>query len=199
MKKKIKGSEFMSDSIITKKALALGLKELLKKKSFDNVIVSDITAICGLNRQTFYYHFHDKYELVNWIYYNEALKIVTTELTFETWDEKVLELLNIMKNEDYFYQSTLRNTDSNEFHNYLFSVLKELFTDIIEHLSSADDASWNDKAYIAEFISYGVVGMIVAWAKNGMKQPPIEISKHLKAILNDSKFFDLPKYFHNLN
>ena len=50
----------MSDSIITKKALALGLKELLKKKSFDNVIVSDITDICGLNRQTFYYHFHDK-------------------------------------------------------------------------------------------------------------------------------------------
>ena len=87
----------MSDSIITKKALASGLKELIKKKSFDNIIVSDITEICGLNRQTFYYHFHDKYELVNWIYYNEALKVITSDLTFDTWSEKVFKLLNIMK------------------------------------------------------------------------------------------------------
>ena len=54
----------MSDSLITKRAIAAGIKELTKKKSFDKITVSDISEICGLNRQTFYYHFQDKYELV---------------------------------------------------------------------------------------------------------------------------------------
>ena len=76
----------MSDSMITKKALAEGFKELVKKKNFESITVLDITEKCGLNRQTFYYHFHDKYELVNWIYYNEALRVLANDLSFNTWD-----------------------------------------------------------------------------------------------------------------
>ena len=64
----------MSDSIKTKNAIAQGFKELMEKKAFAKITVSDITSKCGLNRQTFYYHFQDKYELLNWIFYNEAIE-----------------------------------------------------------------------------------------------------------------------------
>ena len=53
----------MSDSLITKKAIAGALKTVCKEKAFDKISIADITAACGLNRQTFYYHFQDKYEL----------------------------------------------------------------------------------------------------------------------------------------
>ena len=43
------------------------MKELMKRKSLEKITVSDIVQNCGLNRQTFYYHFQDKYDLVNWI------------------------------------------------------------------------------------------------------------------------------------
>ena len=58
----------MSESKITKQAIARGFKTLLLKKDFSKISVSDIAGQCGLNRQTFYYHFQDKYELLNWIY-----------------------------------------------------------------------------------------------------------------------------------
>lgn len=45
----------------TKKALAASLKKLLKRKSLDKITVIDITEDCGVNRQTFYYHFKDTY------------------------------------------------------------------------------------------------------------------------------------------
>ena len=89
----------MSESIITKKALSEGLKELMKHKSFSKISIADITQQCGLNRQTFYYHFQDKYELLNWIYYNEAIVPLTVDLTFDTWDRKLLEMLRTMKRE----------------------------------------------------------------------------------------------------
>ncbi len=50
---------------LTKKAIAEGLKELCHHKDFNKISVRDITEQCGLNRQTFYYHFQDKYELLD--------------------------------------------------------------------------------------------------------------------------------------
>ena len=116
----------MSESLITKKAIASGLKELTKKKSFDKITIQDITDICGLNRQTFYYHFQDKYELVNWIYYNELIVNVTDQLTYDNSTDKVLQMLQRMKNEDYFYINTLKASVKNEFEEYLSAQLRNL-------------------------------------------------------------------------
>ena len=49
----------MANSNITKKALAQSLKELGSTKILDKITVADITNHCGVNRQTFYYHFQD--------------------------------------------------------------------------------------------------------------------------------------------
>ena len=59
----------MSDSNLTKNALAASMKKLMREKPFDKISVSDICIDCGINRKSFYYHFRDKYDLVNWIFY----------------------------------------------------------------------------------------------------------------------------------
>ncbi len=46
----------------TKNELSRALKHQLLTKTLDNITVRDITDECHLNRQTFYYHFHDIYE-----------------------------------------------------------------------------------------------------------------------------------------
>ena len=86
----------MSESIVTKKVLAEGFKELMAKKPFEKITISDITDICGLNRQTFYYHFRDKYELLNWVFYNEAITPFIDNLTFDNWSKKLLDMLSII-------------------------------------------------------------------------------------------------------
>ena len=43
----------------TKLAIAYAFKELLLEKPFDKITVNDIAEKCEMNRQTFYYHFHD--------------------------------------------------------------------------------------------------------------------------------------------
>ena len=56
----------------TKQMLADALYRTLEKKPLDRIRISDLTQECGVNRQTFYYHFHDIYELVEWIYLTQA-------------------------------------------------------------------------------------------------------------------------------
>lgn len=61
----------MSESSVTKRALAAALRQLMLKKPLEKVTVGDICEACGMSRKGFYYHFKDKYDLVNWIFYSE--------------------------------------------------------------------------------------------------------------------------------
>ena len=183
----------MSESLITKKALASGLKELTRRKSFDKITIHDITEECGLNRQTFYYHFQDKYELLNWVYYSEAISIIIDDLNWDNWDQKVLLMLTRMKNEEYFYCNTLRLSAENEFREYLFRITAELFRHMMEGLAVDMSFSEHEKKFIAEFYAFGIVGVIISWAQHDMKEAPETISRQLKNVSIGTQKFALSR------
>ena len=69
----------MPYSNATKQAFADALRKLLEQKPFAKISVSHICEECGMNRKSFYYHFKDKYDLVNWIFDTEITKIFSEE------------------------------------------------------------------------------------------------------------------------
>ena len=56
----------------TKLALANALKKLLQKKFLDDITVKELVEECEVNRQTFYYHFQDIYDLLRWFLEHET-------------------------------------------------------------------------------------------------------------------------------
>ena len=181
--------------MITKKALAEGLKELIKTKSFDKISVADIALSCGLNRQTFYYHFQDKFDLVNWIYYHELISRISDNLTFENWDKRLCEILTIMKKNQPFYQTTLTSSGNHGFQDYLFRITRALLLDIINKIVGARTIRADHVSFLAEFYTYGIVGIVVQWAQKGMHESPQELSKDLRTLVNESKQFAVERYF----
>ena len=81
-------------SEITKKALAESLKKLLSKNKLNKITIKEITEDCGVNRQTFYYHFKDIYDLLEWIYKNEVIQEIEEKTTYETWQQGFYIYLN---------------------------------------------------------------------------------------------------------
>ena len=72
-------------SQVTKKALAAALKDQLLKKPLHKITINDITEECGINRMTFYYHFKDIYDLVEWACLEDASRALQGKKTYETW------------------------------------------------------------------------------------------------------------------
>ena len=83
-------------SNITKIAMAQSLKRMLLIKDLDKITISDITNDCGINRQTFYYHFKDIYDLLEWIFANEVVKKIEKETTIKNWQENFKYVLDYM-------------------------------------------------------------------------------------------------------
>lgn len=71
-------------SQITKRALEASLKNLLLQKPLNKITINDITEDCGINRMTFYYHFKDIYDLVEWACLEDATKALEGKKTAET-------------------------------------------------------------------------------------------------------------------
>lgn len=68
-------------SQITKRALEASLKNLLLQKPLNKITISDITEDCGINRMTFYYHFKDIYDLVEWSCVEDATRALQDKKT----------------------------------------------------------------------------------------------------------------------
>ena len=69
-------------SQLTKRALAASLKKLLAQKPLSKITIADITEDCGVSRMTFYYHFQDIYDLVEWACFEDASRALDGKKTY---------------------------------------------------------------------------------------------------------------------
>ena len=103
-----------ADSNLTKRALAAAMKELMEQMPFSKISVSDIAEQCGMNRKNFYYHFKDKYDLVNWIFDMEYLQLSSRQDYAGIWDF-LTELCSFFYENRSFYRRALRIEGQNSF------------------------------------------------------------------------------------
>ena len=172
----------MANSNITKKALAQSLKELGASKILDKITVADITEHCGVNRQTFYYHFDDKYELLNWIYTQDLFIPLTRDLTFENWGDKLVQLFQYMKQQKSFFMNTIKSSN-NFFAEYTNKIFAELFKKAIVELNMYSHLNEKEQDIYARFFAYGLTGVVVDWAIKGMKEDADQLTDLLQHMI----------------
>lgn len=173
----------MSDSNITKQALADALKRLMAKTAFSQISVKDIVKDCGLTRQAFYYHFKDKYDLMNWIYYTETARFMNSYSKVEHWLDGVTDLCNYMRRNKAFYMNAINTTGQNSFQEYLHDYIRDISISVIENMQKTKYAE-EEWGFFTEFISTAFVGLIVRWADNGMKEDPAEYVTKMRGIFD---------------
>ena len=165
----------------TKEELGNALKQLTHEKPFDKISVSDITTKCDLNRQTFYYHFQDKYECLEWVYRHDCLLPLNNEMTYKNWDKCIEKMLIIMCEDKDFYMHSIK--DSPQIFMDLFAkITTNLFRTMIESYESIHVNQKNElnKEFMSEFLTMGIMGMIMNWVGKGMKISPLLFSEQLK-------------------
>ncbi len=172
----------MAESLITKKAIADSLKSLTKEKSFDKISVKDISEKCGINRQTFYYHFVDKFALLEWIYQTELLEATLQDVSFENWREKFIDTLDAMRADKRFYINTINHTED-YIQRYMIEQAGSLFIRAIDELDESSKVRDEQRRFISRFFAYGVCGIVIEWAVGGMQEEPEYIVGNLWELL----------------
>lgn len=174
----------MSVKKITVTALETALKDIMRQTPFEKITVSDITNRCQLNRQTFYYHFADKYALLGQIYKQEIFDPFTDGLTFENWNTHLLQMFETMAADAALYKNAVLHADD-EFRRFLFQSAATLFRDAVAKLNlrSGLQVSEEEQHFIADFFAYGITGTVLDWVRGGMRKTPDQLAARCVSLL----------------
>ena len=163
-------------SELTKKALAVSLKKLLSKKELSKITIANITDECGVNRQTFYYHFKDIYDLVEWSCIEDASRALQGKKTYDTWQEGLQQIFEAVLENKPFILNVYRSVKREQVESYLYSLTYQLIEGVVEEQSENLRVTEEQKKFIADFYKYSFVGVMLDWIKRGMKEAPEEIA-----------------------
>lgn len=132
----------------TKGKMAEAFKELVCKKSFQKITISDIAKESAMTRENFYYHFRDKYDIMHWIYEQQvAEELPAEEEPFEIW----LSTLFYNTCKDYrYYRKLIKSLSADEIRSDLYPLFEKRIRLMVQECM--DDSVWNLRKEKEEFV-----------------------------------------------
>lgn len=181
-------------SQITKRALEQSLKNLLLKKPLTKITINDIADDCGINRMTFYYHFKDIYDLVEWACMEDARKALEENKTYDTWQQGFLQIFEAVRSNKPFVMNVYRCVHQEQVEKYLKPLVDDLILGVINEEAVGMTVREEDKDFIAQVYSYIFIGLMLDWIKDDMREDPADIVERLGKLIKGSISAALAKF-----
>lgn len=181
-------------SQVTKRALEQSLKNLLLKKPLTKITVSDITDDCGINRMTFYYHFKDIYDLVEWSCLEDAKMALEEKKTYDTWQQGLLQIFKALQENKPFILNVYRCVHREQVEKYLQPLVDQLLLNVINEEAAGITVRDEDKQFIAQVYSYMFIGLMLDWIKDDMREDPQQTVEKLSKLIKGSVSVALSRF-----
>ena len=170
----------MADQSITKRALCAALKELMEEESFQKISVADICARCDMNRKSFYYHFRDKYDLVNWIFDTEFIAVVHAKPdAYDTLWTLFDSLCDYFYRNRSFYRKALLIRGQNSFSDHF----RELLTPVQRKLLSKLLSSPSIPPMYIDFFNDAIICALERWLTSRDCMPPEKFVSQMRMLV----------------
>lgn len=154
----------------TKREIRSSFLRLLNERPMNQITVKMIVEDCGINRNTFYYHYHDLQDLVEEILterYEEFSRSYPTidslRRAAETSAAFVAEMRRPILN---IYHSVSRDI----FERYLWKVCDRAVRDYGSTISPKEEIDPKVREAIFRFYKYVCFGLIIDWLDEGMHE-----------------------------
>ena len=170
-------------SQITKRALEQSLKNLLQQKPLSKITISDITEDCGISRMTFYYHFKDIYDLVEWACAEDAARALQNKKTYDTWQQGFVQIFHAVRENKVFVMNVYRCVNREQVEKYLVPLTDQLIMGVITERAAGMTAREADQQFIAQVYSYAFVGIMLDWIRDDMRADPEELVNRLAMVI----------------
>ncbi len=159
-------------SLKTKQSFAKALKNAMENKKLSKITVSELCAVCQVNRKTFYYHFEDIYSLLKWTLEQEAVEVVKNFDLVVNTEEAIRFVMDYVDENKHIISSAFDSMGYEEikrfFYNDLFSVIYGAIEQGEEELQVTLNSQFKD--FLAAFYSEASAGLLIEWVKNRMTQ-----------------------------
>ena len=178
------GMEIRSHTEMTKRLMADALKRLMAQKPLNKITIRQITEDCGVNRQTFYYHFEDIYDLMRWMFRQEALALLDQREGVVIWQDGLLQLLRYLEENREVCLCALHSVGHEQLRRFFRSEIYDIIYRTVD-LVAADDDPEDYKAVLTNFYVSALTVMMESWLLGELSSGPEDLVAAAEQIIED--------------
>jgi len=166
--------------------LAESFKELVMQRSIEKITIKEITDKAGVIRPTFYNHFQDKYELLEWIIISELLAPVQPLIENRMINEALVLLFTNIEKEKEFYSQAVKLEGQNSFKSIAEQSVQGILLEIISKNTGAKNPKfqWLTPERIASYYAQNMCHIAISWIKSGFAVPERELAEIYQYIMH---------------
>ena len=176
----------LTSSDMTKRLMVQSLKKYMAKKPLGKISVREITEDSGVNRQTFYYHFEDIYDMVKWMYQEEAVKLMAEHEGVLLWQAGILQLFRYIEENRAVCLCALNSLGHQHlkrfFYDDIHAAIERTFLSITEKVPTVPKDYAN---FLIHYYSIALAALIESWLLGDIKQTPEELIEFIDITIND--------------
>lgn len=169
-------------SQLTKRALEESLKRLLLTKPLNKITIADITSDCGISRMTFYYHFQDIYDLVEWACEEDAARAIAGNKTADTWQTGLQDTFLALRENKPFIASIYHDMSREQVERFLVPVVSDLVKSVVDEHAARRHVREQDRDFIARFFAHALIGTVLDWIARDMRDDPQQLVQRVATI-----------------
>ncbi len=173
----------------TEYALTLALKDMMAHQPLDTISVLELSKKCNVSRKSFYYHYHDIYDLLTQVFLEEKIPGASEATNFQ-------ELINLVfeyyKNNQAFIDATLQSAGRDLFSEFIYNIFYTTALREIKKIDVDNILHPNSRKSIARFYAYGYGYSTVYYLSNYK-------NKTLVGLTNSFNFIDKDNFKKNVH
>ena len=164
-------------SLKTKKNLARALKLRMECMPLDKIKVSHIAKDCDITRSSFYYHFKDIYDLLEWTFNTEAVILLDKSTDVQTWEEGILLFMDYLQKNEKLFRSAYNSMGRVLMEKFIFKKAKHLMQAFVDGIKKDNFIEKEYEDFIVSFYTSAYISLLLNWFIDGMKIPPKRLTE----------------------
>ena len=167
-----------------KRQLADSLKMLMVKKNLKKITVQEIADGCGANRYTFYYHFKDIYDLLMWMFQEEALSLIKTSENCLTWQEGFRLFLRWITENNSVCKCALNDIGQEALREMFYQETKHLMTLFLAYAKGSHQVSDEYLAFLGDLYMAALSGILLEWIRRDLDFSEDQLMSYLRPTMD---------------
>lgn len=134
---------------------------LSKAKDVDKITVTDLVKACHISRQTFYYHFQDILEVLEWSVQQAFQEILAHSMDTEGPEDTLRSFIESSSKADALLKKLLHSQRREQIETILVNAVRSYLQEVLNHQDSKPDLPLADAKVMLDFCTYGIVGLLL--------------------------------------
>lgn len=161
-------------SSLTKNTIAAVFLDLTSQKPIDKITVKDIVEKCQITRQTFYYHFQDLMDVIEWSLDQKMEEVLAKSLQAETVQEAIRIQLSVVEEYPEIVNKLMNSRKRDMAERLLFNTMRTYLQKMIDEKGLFMDMRRSDLELALDFYSHAMLGIVVDICQ---KRQPVDLDK----------------------